>query len=297
MAYNANEDNLPCTPSSNSSNSEESDSEHSELGQSDHKFKFVKKQSNYIPKETQWRIKQHHSENNDNNNNNNNCNNKKRFPMKLVFGIIFSNNYKFQIISLINYNFRNKIINIDKLYEYLLPLLKESNDYKLYHKYGPELFKYSMLRLFQHLSKKQILNEYEINSNFSFKIGVKFDSYRQQLTHKLLKISIENIDIDESDNYNENIDIESDIEPEETEHKQINKCEFIDVQVPIIEMNSKHYNFKTKKNIENEIAEMNENILNHIRFLRLLQKDLTKDNHLNVMIQKKKKKNSTRLKT
>ena len=100
----------------------------------------------------------------------------KQYPQRLVYGFLFSKKYQFEIIKMIESEFGAKPIDIGALYHLLVPILKESEQYKLYEHDGD--LKHSLFQLLCHFTKQQILAN---DGNGSFVIHRKFNHFGHKL--------------------------------------------------------------------------------------------------------------------
>eukprot|EP01083_Nonionella_stella_P014559 40898_1 len=108
---------------------------------------------------------------------------KHKFPNDLVYGVLFSNQYRLHVMNIIH-TLEMGLFGIDTIYRHVLPLLQQSDEYVLYKDNEP-LIKFSLLKLCQHFVKKKLLHQ--IASAFpentpTFCICVeRFNDYRNRL--------------------------------------------------------------------------------------------------------------------
>ena len=137
-----------------------------------------------------------------------------KYPHSLVYGVLFSNKFKYEIINIIYNNYyyppstssssssslinKSKYFNQLTIYNDLLLILKKSDKYYVYKNYKKNkqqnLIQFSTLKLFQHFVKKNILNYYN-NQHNKFIIGEKFNLYRTRLIQRISLINIKQKEI------------------------------------------------------------------------------------------------------
>ena len=166
---------LPCTPSSVSSNSE------------DPTIPQIPALELNVNEALNHRLKQIHIVQRDSEPKSTGCFDlkeitKKKYDSSLVYGLLFSNKYKYHILCIIESHFISKPIDIGTVAKILMPIILTSPQSALYQN-QTDLVQYSLYRLFCHFSEKCILKHHKESNHFL--IGRKFKNYLLTLKRKM----------------------------------------------------------------------------------------------------------------